>query len=314
MKRNPSPKQERILLPIDGSERCLETVRYVARYEPFHAMKVVLFNVFSDVPDCYWDLEREPKSVKTVRHVRAWVGQKKKEMETYMETAREILLRGGGEGRAVSIRIHSRKKGVARDILAEAHKGYTAVVVRRRGATGLRNIVMGSVAVKLMEKMSFVPLIIVGRKAMTQRVLIGVDGSDGANRAVDFTAGILHGHGFSAHLINVMRSSRSAVPPGEKQAGEPVCPEEAEEEMLSVLGDARKRMAAAGFSPEKVTTKVITGAASRAAAIAEEADAEGCETIVVGRRGLSGVKSFFIGRVSNKVVHMARKNTVWVVT
>jgi nucleotide-binding universal stress UspA family protein len=313
MKRKPSPKQERILLPIDGSQRCLETVRYVARCEPFHDMKVVLFNVFSDVPDCYWDLEREPKSVRTVRHVRAWVGQKKKEMEAYMEKAREILLRGGFDGVAVATRIHSRKKGVARDILSEAHKGYTAVVVRRRGATGLRSIVMGSVAVKLMEKMSFVPLVIVGRKAITRRVLIGVDGSEGANRAVDFAAKVLYGSGFSAHLVNVIRSTRSAVPPEEDQADKPVCPEEAEEEILSVLADGRKRLIEAGFAPDDVTTRVISGAGSRAAAIAEEADAEGCETIVVGRRGLSRVKSFFIGRVSNKVVHMARKNTVWVV-
>lgn len=36
--------------------------------------------------------------------------------------------------------------------------------------------------------------------------------------------------------------------------------------------------------------------------------------IIVGRRGLSGVREFFIGRVSNKVIRLARKNTVWGVT
>jgi hypothetical protein len=37
----------------------------------------------------------------------------------------------------------------------------------------------------------------------------------------------------------------------------------------------------------------------------------GC--VVGGRRGLSEVLDFFMGRVSNKVVHMAEKQAVWVV-
>ena len=37
-------------------------------------------------------------------------------------------------------------------------------------------------------------------------------------------------------------------------------------------------------------------------------------TIVLGRRGLSEISEFFMGRVSNKVVHAAPKDTVWIVT
>jgi hypothetical protein len=73
-----------------------------------------LVNVLSDVPDCYWDLERVPKSVKTVMHLRAWVGQREKEMDTCMETARENPLRGGFESGAVTSHIHSRKEDLAR--------------------------------------------------------------------------------------------------------------------------------------------------------------------------------------------------------
>jgi nucleotide-binding universal stress UspA family protein len=48
--------------------------------------------------------------------------------------------------------------------------------------------------------------------------------------------------------------------------------------------------------------------------IVEEARARNFSTIVVGRRGLSRVEEFFIGRVSNKIVHMARDKAVWVVS
>jgi hypothetical protein len=36
--------------------------------------------------------------------------------------------------------------------------------------------------------------------------------------------------------------------------------------------------------------------------------------IVVGRRGLSRVEEFFMGRVSDKVLQLAKEMAVWVVT
>ena len=50
-----------------------------------------------------------------------------------------------------------------------------------------------------------------------------------------------------------------------------------------------------------------------AGAIADRAKQENFGTIVMGRRGRSSVRDFFVGRVTNKVIHMARDRTVWVV-
>jgi len=35
---------------------------------------------------------------------------------------------------------------------------------------------------------------------------------------------------------------------------------------------------------------------------------------MTGRRGLNKIAEFFMGRVSNKIVQMARFNAVWVIT
>jgi nucleotide-binding universal stress UspA family protein len=45
----------------------------------------------------------------------------------------------------------------------------------------------------------------------------------------------------------------------------------------------------------------------------EEAQKNGFGTIVIGRRGLSKVRQFMMGRVSNKVLQLARDLAVWVV-
>ena len=80
-----APRQKRLLLAVDGSDRALQTVRYAGEEEAFKGMKIVLFHVFNSIPDAYYDLEKEPKSVKVVRHVRSWEAQQKKNIRKYME-------------------------------------------------------------------------------------------------------------------------------------------------------------------------------------------------------------------------------------
>jgi Universal stress protein family len=62
----------------------------------------------------------------------------------------------------------------------------------------------------------------------------------------------------------------------------------------------------------RTKTKIVPGVYSRAAAIFGETQDEGCGTIVLERRGLSRVEEFSIGRVSNKVLQLARDMGVWV--
>ncbi|MEZ4551834.1 MAG: hypothetical protein R2874_15570 [Desulfobacterales bacterium] len=45
----------------------------------------------------------------------------------------------------------------------------------------------------------------------------------------------------------------------------------------------------------------------------KEAEAGGYSTIVIGRRELSKVDAFFMGRIGHKVVYGGKNFTVWVV-
>ena len=78
--------------------------------------------------------------------------------------------------------------------------------------------------------------------------------------------------------------------------------------------EAISRLKNAGLNSDRISTKIATGMASRAKAIVEEAKNGGYGTIVVGRKGLSRVEEFIMGRVSNKVVELAKGMAVWVVS
>ena len=87
--------QKKILVALDGSERSKLTIEYLTKIKPFEDIGVVLFNVFNGVPESYWDLEREPKSVKSVKYVRAWAVQQLKDTQEFMDKARQALVRSG---------------------------------------------------------------------------------------------------------------------------------------------------------------------------------------------------------------------------
>jgi nucleotide-binding universal stress UspA family protein len=88
----------------------------------------------------------------------------------------------------------------------------------------------------------------------------------------------------------------------------------AEESMKSVFDKATGRLENAGFRRNQIAARTATGVLSRAGAIIQYALKGEYGTIVVGRRGLSEVEEFPMGRVSNKVIHMAKELSVWVVS
>ena len=310
METHPMP---RLLIPVDGSDRSMNTVRYIAKFEPFRRMHLVLFHVFSKVPEGFWDLATDPRSSATVREVRAWEVEQKSNISQWTEIARQFLIKTGFPAKSVEVKIQNRKKGFARDIIREAQNGYYAVVTRRRGMTGLRGIVLGSVATKLVEKLTFLPLILVGRKPPGNKILLGFDGSEGARRAVDFVGRTMGGSNFRAKLVYVMRGKENDDPEIQRLYSPAKYVQKTLKGMTTDLETAAKQLVALDFKPHQVSTELISGVTSRARAIVAEAKQNGYGTIVMGRRGHSRVRDFFIGRVTNKVIHLARDRTVWII-
>lgn len=309
-----SQTQKKLLLAVDGSEEALYAVRYVSKLAPFHQMKIVLFNVFSGIPESYRDLAKDPLFARSAREVEAWEMQKRKGIQEYMDKVQLILLRSGLSQDAVTINIHNRKKGIARDIIQEAKDNYSCVVVGRKGMSTYKEIVVGSVATKIIEKLAFLPVLMIGRIPLDENILIALDSSENAMRAVEYVATTLGGFDFNITLLNVIRGVRYFQPEFPDLFLPKVQMEAAEKEISSVFDKAKRCLTDAGFKSNQITTKIISDAYSRSEAIVQEARAGDYGTIVLGRRGLSRVKEFFMGRVSKKVIQTIRNRAVWVVT
>ncbi len=318
-------ERKRILVAVDGSDQALEAVRYVGLNVPRDRVEVVIFHVMTKIPESFWDLEKEPVFQYRIANIGDWESQQEKMIQAFMERARAALAGLGIPDSAVTTRIEERKEGIARDILAESHNGYSAVVVGRRGLSQLKDFVMGSVSNKLIGKLVHVPIWVVSGTRHAPKMLLSVDTSEEALQTVDYVGSMTGATGpFEITLFHAIRGldvflqgfgdsymlshDRDWVQRVDREL------EHAEEEVLEVFEEARGRLAKAGVPPERVTQKVVKGVASRAGAIVDEAEMGGHDTIVVGRRGLSKIQEFFMGRVSSKVVQLAGAQTVWVVS
>lgn len=308
-----SDNKNKILVALDGSPRAFETIKYICQFLPFRSKELVLHNIITKVPECYYDLKKEPFSYRVTSQVKAWELGYKARIEDFMEKSRMMLIAAGFKPEAISVIIQKRKKGIARDIMDEARNGYDALLIRRRGGVqALLPLAMGSVSTKLVEKTDCLPVMVAGVQKVNHSLFVAVDGSDGAKRAVGFAAKIIERSECKVVLCSVLRDFD--VYDEKRRIKSPEsCIGAAFGEIETAVRDAEKIFETAGIPKQNISVKIIHGARSRAGAIVEAAKEENCDTIVFGRKGRSEVSSFDIGRVPWKVIHGARKMTVWMV-
>jgi nucleotide-binding universal stress UspA family protein len=256
----------------------------------------------------------EPQSRGAVAYARAWEAAKKNEIEQFMEKAQQMLLDAGFPKESISIKIKQSEKGIAGDIVEEAKGGYLAVIISRSGEGELPEPFLGTNAAKVIQNLSFVPVFIAGKRLPGKNILVAMDRSEDAMRAVDFVGELMGGYDFNVTLLHVIRNGEQ-IKPGASY--EPL-PEEdiqtEEQKMQAVFDEAKRRLIDQGFKSDRVTRKVIVGVSSPPRAIVQEAEQGGYSPIVIGRRGLSKFQEFFMGSVSNQVIQLGVEQAVWVVT
>ncbi len=305
-------RRKRILVAVDGSDQALDVVNYISKAVTIWQSEVVLFHVMDIVPDTFWDWERDPLTPQYLSYLKDWESRKEQEISEFMERARRVLLDEGIPEDAVQVNISKRKEGIARDILTEAEQDYDAVALGRFGRGAIEDSVLGSVANKVLFSLTNVPLCLVGGRPKLGKVLVGIDNSAGSLKAVDFTAKALAAGNPSVTLANVMRLPYEGFERvmTEEQAHKLM--ENAQKNVRSAFRKATKMLVSAGVDPKRLTSKVITGA-SRALALLNEAKHGRYGTLVVGRKGVSNVADFKMGRVATKVIQVSKEMAVWIV-
>ncbi len=310
-------KRNKILLAMDGSDQAMDAARYIGAVFSKNNTDIVLFNVDPKIPESLMDMGGKPEFNYMLRSTRSWSVEYRKKVEGFMDTAHTILVNAGFPAQAIKITIQPKKSGITRDIVRESYEDYNAVVVGRTGVSRLKDILIGSVATKLLGKIHDVPLIVVGGTPSTEKILIAFDGSEGSMKSVTRAGALLDASQTSVLLCHVIRSMNVPQINTEHAINSDFIEQwvdESKNRITSSFNHAKEILVQSGFDPSFVSTRILTDRMSRASSVVSEAKKGGYDTIVVGRRGLSVVEEFFLGRVSKKVFQLANDRAVMIVS
>jgi nucleotide-binding universal stress UspA family protein len=143
-------------------------------------------------------------------------------------------------------------------------------------------------------------------------ILIGYDGSDGARRAIE-EAGRLF-PGAPALVVTAWASVHESAPAARMALGEGLIAEAARD-LDAAAEQAATEQSEEGARLARDAGLAATGTAVRSeravwATLAHAADTHDARAIVVGSRGLSGLRAMVLGSVSNALVHQCRRPVV----
>ncbi len=140
---------------------------------------------------------------------------------------------------------------------------------------------------------------------MYSAIVVGTDGSETANKAVEHAAGLAKSSGATLHVVHAFRAvmfGEAALATG---AGGMMIDVE---RMNEGIADHARTVSAASIAAVKADGVVIvahTISGDPSDAIIAVAQDVGADLLVVGNRGMSGMKRFVLGSVPNRIAHHA---------
>ena len=141
---------------------------------------------------------------------------------------------------------------------------------------------------------------------MFEKILVGVDGSDSALKAVETAAGLCEAHGSELVLVHVVQISAIADQALKMSATEHLKenPKTIMEKLSQdVLEKARAHAREAGLADDRITT--LTSDGNQARQLIQAAEDHKADLIVVGSRGRGRLEGLLLGSVSQKIAALA---------
>lgn len=310
--------RRKILLAVDGSDQALEAVRYISAIVPVDQTDFVLFSVGTGFPEVFWAMNNNPLYHSKKTKVMGWLADHQLLIGEFKEKAFKILSDAGFSEDAIDIKAQGKKIGVLKDIIQESYQDYSALVVGRTGVSRLKDLILGSMAGKLAEKVKHIPTVIVGGRPVYSRILIALDESIESMRGVSCIgalAGTRNPEITICHCLSEPFASRISEKQSVSADGGQDWRTYDENKFGPYMDEATQRLVDAGIDLDRISRDFICFKGNPIRKIIETANKGNFGTIVVGRRdAVSFAQEHFRGRSSDIIIKALDNMAVWVVS
>ena len=308
--------QKEIMIAVDDSRHSKVAVDYaISINQARDDIKFTLMHVQSTIsqylldeakskPQAYAELEKVNR--KNAEAARRLLDRYKNQMVTA----------GTAEDR-IELKTRPRMFGVAKDILQAGTDGrFDALILGRRGLSGLQDMFIGSVSANIVNNSADTPVWLVDEEGPSRNIMLAVDGSETSFRAVDHLAFIVGGNtDLKISFFHVAPRLRDFCPVDfediDSEALEEIILEGDRHCIDQFYAQAQKRLNEAGIQENQIGFEAAEGVIRVGKAVLDEYRRGNFGALVVGRRGVN--KKFFTGSVSRYLINQFSEGALWVV-
>lgn len=308
--------RRKIMIAVDASIHSRNAMAYAARIA--ETLKEVDFALFHIQPMISLYLVEEAARLPQAKAELARMDEKNREAShRLLEDCRAHMESKGIDVNCIEIMTRPRRYGIAEDILTAAETGsYDAILVGRRGISGLQEMFMGSVTSNLLAGSQVIPVWVVDGAVSSTNVLVAVDGSPRCLKAVDHV-GYIFANIPSAriHFLNVEPRIGDYCEVETGTAGFA----DLEAALLSsntkcvsdFSAKAYAMLETSGISRDQVSFVTLKKQFFTGKAIVDTAKKQGFGTVVIGKSGAGNNRN--LGKVASYVIQKMSDGAVWVV-
>jgi len=305
-----------LVLPQDGSEFAIKSIYYLnLMFGPTHNMDVVLFYILPSVPSAMRNAGQN--NDKTAGHLKTVSQRNEALADEILGTAKDVLLGYNFLPERIKTVCKGCEQDIAKDIVDWSHKKTAdGILLNCHGRSRVEAFFMGEVSLKMLECSGSCPVMLLRGDVTKKDVLIAVDNSENALRAVDYAGFMLNGTDSRIILFHTKKSLRRFLPksifediPGFSE----LWAEKSEEEIVPTMEKAKTMLIKAGIEEDRIRAETFDGSRSPAKDILAAADEYGCGTVVVGRQGESGHTGFALGAIARKLIDATNDMAIWVI-
>ncbi len=307
---------KKIMIAVDDSLHSKNAVHYAAHISVWvKNMSYVLFHAQPMLSQYLEDEARtDSKSLNQLNRIKA------KNIEAshqLLEQYKSQMVQTGIEESQIQIVTHPVNLGIAKDILEYALKGqYDALVLGRRGISGLVEYYMGSVSSNIVHNSRVTPIWVVGSNVIPAKILVPIDGSEFSLRAIDHLTYIVSDHSdISLTFLHVQPKLKDFCKidfeTKEADAFKDLIITSNQNCIDNFYALALNKLKEFGITKDRIEIKTVTSFLSIGSPIVDEVKTRNFDTVVMGRSGIN--KSFFTGSVTNYVLNNISNAAIWIV-
>lgn len=307
--------KKKILVAVDGSIYSRKAIEYTVKMESvIKDLNYTLLNIHPKISE--FILEDTMAGNKARSLLKEVTTRNYENSIRILNNAKSIMMKLGVDENQIETVSRPVVRGTAKAILDYGRKSLCdAIVAGRRGISRLAEVFMGSVTNSVLEHTSVTPVWAVSGDVKSLKIMVAVDGSESALRAMDHVIFMVGENPdiriTLLHVIPRFRDYCEIEFDDKEDLLEEVITQGDKRCIDEFYAHAQQKVKEAGLKKSQIDIKQVTSTISIGKSIVDEVKKGNFGTVVVGRRGADD--SLFLGGVSRFVLANIANRAVWLV-